>query len=80
MSNDNLPNANQSQFFFTLDATPWLEKKHTIFGRIGHNLLQCAATIGEVDVDKNDRPLEPPRILRIEIVENPVPGLDISAM
>lgn len=104
MSNDNLPNANQSQFFFTLDATPWLEKKcvftniapppapplrvlprlalrrHTIFGRIAGTTFFNAQRIGEVDVDKDDRPLEPPRILRVEIVDNPVPDVDVAAM
>ena len=28
------PNDNQSQFFFTLGATPELNGKHTIFGKV----------------------------------------------
>lgn len=33
MANENKPNSNHSQFFFTLDACEFLEKKHTIFGK-----------------------------------------------
>ena len=54
--------------------------RHTIFGRIAGSTYFNAQRIGEVEVDKDDRPIEPPRILRIEIIDNPVPDVDIVSM
>lgn len=34
MANENKPNSNHSQFFFTLDACEFLDRKHTIFGKV----------------------------------------------
>ena len=34
MANDGERNQNCSQFFMTVDACPWLDNKHTIFGKI----------------------------------------------
>jgi cyclophilin family peptidyl-prolyl cis-trans isomerase len=31
---NNRPNANGAQFFVTFDKTEWLQKKHTIFGKV----------------------------------------------
>jgi peptidyl-prolyl cis-trans isomerase B (cyclophilin B) len=61
------PNTNGSQFFIvTTDAAPWLDGKHTVFGRVtsGQNV---ADAISEVDRDSRDRPLEPVVIESIAI-------------
>ncbi len=53
------PGTNGSQFFIvTADACPWLDGKHTVFGRITSG-QDVADRISQVDRDERDRPLEP---------------------
>ncbi|KIW89751.1 peptidyl-prolyl cis-trans isomerase-like 1 [Cladophialophora bantiana CBS 173.52] len=59
---------NGSQFFITLAPTPWLDGKHTIFGRVksGMKVLQ---RMGLVKTNSEDRPLEEVKIIRARVVE-----------
>jgi len=53
------PDTNGSQFFIvTADACPWLDGKHTVFGRITSG-QDVADAISHVERDDRDRPLEP---------------------
>jgi len=72
MANSGNKDDNGSQWFITLGPTPELEKKNTLFGRlaVGDTIFN-AMKIGDMETDKYDRPLHPPRILRTEVLENP---------
>src|SRR3954468_22176758 len=61
------PNTNGSQFFIvTADACPWLDGKHTVFGRVIEG-LDVVDRISKADADGRDRPKNPITIDRVEL-------------
>jgi cyclophilin family peptidyl-prolyl cis-trans isomerase len=61
------PNTNGSQFFIiTTEAAPWLDGKHTVFGKVtaGQDVVDRIST---ADRDARDRPREPITIDSVEL-------------
>ena len=61
------PNTNGSQFFIvTVDAAPWLDGKHTVFGEVTEGMEAVDAIEGTA-TGPGDRPTEQQVIERVEL-------------
>jgi len=49
--------------------------RHTIFGKVTGNTIFNVLRMGECEVDAEDRPHEPPRVISVEVLDNPFDDL-----
>lgn len=75
MANRGVKNTNASQFFLTLESTPQLNGRHTIFGCVdvsgasGDTLFNLLK-FNEIEI-RGEKPVYPPVIQSIEVIDNP---------
>lgn len=68
MANTGMPHTGGSQFFITLDKTPWLNNHHTIFGKVVKG-MDVVRDIGHTQTGFQDRPIHDVVMEKVTIKE-----------
>ena len=62
------PNTNGSQFFITLAATPWLDDRHSVFGKVVQG-QEVVEQIGAAPRNAQDKPVDEIKMTAVTIEE-----------
>lgn len=72
------PGTNGSQFFVTLAPTPWLDGRHTVFGKVVQG-QEVVDSIGQVETGDRDRPVSEVKIESLKIIRKGKAAKDFDA-
>lgn len=63
------PNTNGSQFFIIEAPTPWLDNRHSVFGRVTEG-LEVVKQIARVPKGAGDKPLTPVKMVKVTLQQS----------
>ncbi len=72
------PGTNGSQFFVTLAETPWLDGRHTIFGKVVQG-QEVVDSIGQMETGPQDKPVQDVVIEKLNIIRKGKAAKDFNA-